>query len=214
MPKVPLDGQLPSESRGSTSLTNHAPNPDLLRKDPMAEMFGPGSGVKLYGEQDDEIPEEIRAVIESHGLDKKSFQCMLKEIPKGSALGDGGSNASTTAYLRGFTRGIPSPDYIAKEYGPGDYLLCFSWQVKDDDGVRRMKREEVPITISEKVMGEYKRQRLNAKIKDASEIGTQMRDALVEKSLEGEMIQALTGKNGRDVDPKKWKPEIDQENLD
>jgi len=193
MPKVPLTGT-PGEPQS---------NPDLLRKDPMAEMFGPGSGVKMYGDQEDEIPDEVRAVIESHGLDKKSFQCTLKEIPKGSGLGEGLANATTSVHLRGFSRGIPSPDYIAREYGPGDYVLCFTWQVKEDDGVRRMKREEVPITISEKVMNEYKKQRLSTKIKEASEIGTQVREALVEKSIEGELIHALTGKGkNHDDDPK------------
>lgn len=194
MPKVPLD---------SPPGASPAPNPDLLRKDPMAEMFGPGSGVKMYGEQEDEVPDEVRAVIETHGLDKKQFQCTLKEIPKGSTLGDGGSSSTTTVHLRGFSRGIPSPDYIAKEYGPGDYLLCFTWQTKDDDGVRRMKREEVPLSISEKVMNAYKRERLTAKIRDASEIGSQVRDALVEKTIEGDIIHALAGKNkGNDDDPK------------
>ncbi|CAK0779575.1 hypothetical protein CCP2SC5_920006 [Azospirillaceae bacterium] len=169
----------------------------------MAEMFGPGSGVKMYGEQEDEVPDEVRAVIETHGLDKKQFQCTLKEIPKGSTLGDAGSCSTTTVHLRGFSRGIPSPDYIAKEYGPGDYLLCFTWQVKDDDGVRRMKREEVPLSISEKVMNTYKRERLTAKIRDASEIGSQVRDALVEKTIEGDIIHALAGKNkNNDDDPK------------
>jgi hypothetical protein len=190
MPKVPVNG----DGTGALQRTP-APNPDLLRKDPMAEMFGPGSGVKLYGEQEDEVPDEVRAVIESYGLDKKQFQCTLKEIPKGSSMSDSGSSTTTTVHLRGFSRGIPSPDYIAREYGPGDYMLCFTWQTKDDDGVRRMKREEVPITISEKVMNEYKKQRLSSKIKEASEIGTQVREALVEKSIEGELIHALTGRD-------------------
>jgi len=186
MPKQPVNGDMPPR----------LPNPDLLKKDPMAEMFGPGSGIKLYGNtEEDDIPDEVRAVLDAHGLGKKPFQCMLKEIPKGSDMGEGSSSGTTSVFVRGFTRGVPSPDFIAKEYGPGDYLLCFTWQNKEEDGSRHTKREEVPISISDKVMGEFKRNRLNNKIKDASEIGSQVRDALVEKSIEGEMLKALTGKD-------------------
>jgi hypothetical protein len=178
-------------------------NPELLRKDPMAEMFGPGSGVKLYGDPEDDIPDEIRALLDQHGLDKKPFQCMLKEIPAGCDLDNAGSAASST-YIKGFSRGIPSPDYVAREYGPGNYLLCFTWASKNEDGSRSSKHDQVPLNISEKVMGEFKRNRLSAKIKDATDVGSQVRDALVEKSIEGEMLKALTGKNSNtpDVDPK------------
>jgi hypothetical protein len=208
MPKVPLESLTPETGQG--------PNPALLKKDPMAELFGPGSGVKLYGDPEDDIPDEVRAVLDEHGLSKKSFQCMLKEIPQGSSLGDGAgtSSSANTKYIRGFTRGIPSPDYIAKEYGPGDYILTFTWQIPGDDGRRQNMHQDVPVTISEKAMGDFKRQRLASKIKDASEIGSQVRDALVEKSIEGSMIQALTGKEGSDKDPKTTAKEYIAETIE
>jgi len=180
---------------------NVLPDPELMKKDPMAELFGPGSGVKLFGETDDDIPEEVRALLDEHGLGKKSFQCILKEIPAGSSMENASSSTNTT-FIRGFTRGIPSADYIAKTYGPGNYLLCFTWQTRDPDGSRHNNRQEVPVIISEKVLGEYKRQRLSEKIKDASEIGSQVRDALVEKSIEGSMIKALTGSGDENKDPR------------
>jgi len=188
MPKVPLDESM------RVPRPQLPPNPELLRKDPMAEMFGPGSGVKVFGNPEDDIPDEIRCLLESNGLGKKTFQCMLKEIPAGTSVGERGTTVNTV-YIKGFTRGIPSPDYIAKTYGPGDYLLCFTWSNTEDDGSHKNRHEELPISISEKVLGDFKRQRLNDKIKDASEIGSKVRDALVEKSLEGEMLKALTGKN-------------------
>jgi len=191
MTRVPLDeGMSPQQSE--------APNPELLRKDPMAELFGPGSGVKLYGNPEDEIPDEIRALLDANGLGGKAFSCMLKEIPSNAGV-DGESSNVSSVFVKGFTRGIPSPDYIAREYGPGNYLLQFSWQIKEGDGTRRMQREEVPLVISEKVLGEFKNQRIKNKIRDAMKHGEEVREALVEKSIEGELIGALTGrKNGGD----------------
>jgi hypothetical protein len=161
----------------------------------MAELFGPGSGVTLLGEKEDQVPEEVRALLDSFGLSDKSFQCILKEIPAGSAIGESGSGGNTT-YIKGWTRTVPSLEYIARSYGPGSYLLCFSWPYKNEEtGKRENQHEEVQINISEKVSGEFKKERLNAKIREAGEIGSQVRDALIEKKVEGEMLKALTGKS-------------------
>jgi len=171
------------------------PDPEILRKDPMAEMFGPGSAVKMVGDPDDQMPDEIRAVLEEYGLSKKSFTCTLKEIPAGTNFNTDSSGSQSTKYIRSWLRSVPSMDYIAREYGPGDYVLAFSWRMRSEetDGESRAMNHEVPLTISEKFMEEYKRHRLDAKIKEASNTGTKVRDALIEKKIESQMVRALTG---------------------
>jgi hypothetical protein len=202
MPKVPLSGLCDQPQ----------PNPELLKKDPIAEMFGPGSGLKIYGDPEDDIPDEVRAALEEAGLSKKSFHCMLKEVRMGS---EGGAlNGTNTEFVTSFHRGVPSPGFIAKEYGPGSYLLMFSWEGRDDDNKPRTKHQEVPVIISEKALGEFKRNRLASKIKDATEIGSQVRDALVEKSIEGSMLSALTGKDGDSKDPKTTAKEYIAETIE
>lgn len=179
------------------------PNPDLLKKDPMAEMFGPGSGVKIIGEQDDEIPVEVRAILDEYGLSKKSFQCILKEVPEGSNLSES-SASQNSAYVKGWTRSIPSIEFIAKTYGPGSYVLSFTWRSRDidTDMASKSMHQDVPIEISQKFADEYKKHRLNTKIREASEVGTTVRDTLIEKKVESQMLKALTGEDEeKRVDP-------------
>jgi hypothetical protein len=180
------------------------PNPDILKRDPIAEMFGPGSGLKILGDPDDDIPDEVRGVIDEYGLSKKSFQCVLKEIPQGSTIGENSSSSSLNSkYIKGWVRQIPSLEYIARTYGPGMYLLCFSWRAASEDGSRPSVagRQEVPVEISEKFADEYKKHRLSQKIQDADKLSTQVRDTLIEKNLESKMIQSLSG-GGEQMDAK------------
>ena len=190
-------------SRGESA--SPPPNPEFLKRDPMAEVFGPGSGCKLVGDPDDAIPDEIRGVLDEFGLSKKSFQCTLKEVPEGSSLGDGESSSLNTKYIKAWTRSVPSVEYIAKTYGPGMYILAFSWRSveSDDDGEKKSKsmRQEIPLEISPKFADEYKKHRLNARIEEASEMSSTVRDKLIEKKLEGQIIKSLTGESQDAVNP-------------
>lgn len=172
------------------------PNPELLKGDPMAELFGPGSTLKMIGnEAEDEIPEEIRGLIEENGLSKRDFTCILKEIPAGCTT-DNVDNTSASVYVRSWKRSIPSMEYIAREHGPGAYILVLSWQVYDHEaGSRRMRREVVPVMISEKCAGEHKKHLLDKKINDAAATGEKVRSVLIEKTIEGQLVDAITGKN-------------------
>ena len=185
MPKVPVEGvPVPGAD---------VPNPDLLRKDSMSEMFGPGSNVKMLGDPTDEIPDEVRALLEHHGLAKHSFQCVLKEVPEGAQVnGEGG--AQNTMYIKGWTRSIPSFEYIKNNHGPGLYILSFSWRGQKADGTgSEAKHDEVTIEISPKAEADYKKYRIQSTIKNASQVSSQVHEELVEKKIEGQMVRALTG---------------------
>jgi len=190
-------------SRKGMSVEIPVPNPDLLRKDPMSELFGPGSNLKLIGDPGDEIPEEVRALLDQYGLAKHGFQCVLKELPEGSRIGDGvESGAQSTSYIKGWTRSIPSFEYIKNNHGPGVYILAFSWRGQKEDGTgSEAKHEEVTIEISQKAMEDYKKARLQSKIRNASEVSTQVKDELIEKNLEGQIVRSLVGEGDRDRTP-------------
>lgn len=195
MPKVNLDNS-------GRVAEGPPPNPDIIKRDPMAEMFGPGSGVKLVGDIDDQMPDQVRALLEQYGLPKKSFQCVLKHIPEGSTIGDYGSSTNSK-YIKGWARSVPSIEYIAQNYGPGMYLLQFMWRERsaDTNGESKAMNEEVTIEISEKLAQEFRQRQLDRTIENASSVGRKVQEKLIEKSIEGKMISALTGKEGEPQNP-------------
>jgi len=202
MPRLPLE-----KDGKSTAYPPGTPNPEIMKKDPMAEMFGPASGVKLIGEPEDQIPDEVRAILEQFNLSTKTFHCVLKEIPEGSNFGDSTSSSSNSEYIRGWTRSIPSVDWIAKNHGPGMYVLMFSWHTREQDPdtdkyTQKTYHQEIPISISQKAAGDYKKHRLDRKLREASEIGTQVQEALMEKKLETAALKGVLGdKVGEDITP-------------
>lgn len=188
------------------------PNPAILRNDPMAEMFGPGSTLKMIGNPDeDEMPDEIRGLIEQNGLSKRDFSCVLKEIPAGHST-ESVDSSNTSVYIRAWKRSIPSFEYIAREHGPGSYILVLSWQAYDSDSnLRKMRREIVPIVISDKCAGEHKKHMLDKKINDAAATGEKVRGVLIEKTIEGQLVDAITGKSKeaeKQQSPKEYIAEI------
>jgi hypothetical protein len=195
MPKVPLEEKAPRRE----------PDPEIVKRDPMADIFGPGSGLRMIGDPEkDQIPDEVRTALDNFGLSEKTFNCTLREIPEGSSM-EGKSNSENTQYIRGWIRSIPSVEHIAKEYGPGNYVLVLTWRGSDVDdpdskGYKNYK-QDIPITISNKYMEEFKKHRLAKKIEQAREAGSQVHDALVEKRIEGSMIQALGGNGLGDKTP-------------
>lgn len=169
--------------------------PGAAPNDPMAELFGPGSNTRLIGNPEDQVPEQVRALFDQYGLGQKGFQCALKELPEGANIGDGvQTSAQNTRYIKGWSRAIPSFEYIKNNHGPGLYVLSFSWrQLKAEGDGTEAKYEEVVIEISPKAAEEHRKFILQNKIKNASEVSTQVRDELIEKKIEGQMVGALTG---------------------
>lgn len=178
------------------------------KKDPLSEIFGPGTSAKLIGGSDDQIPDEVRAVLDMHGLAKRGFTCMLKSVPEGASLSDGQTTSSeSTQFIKGWTRSIPSLEFISKNYGPGLYILGFTWRakIKGEDGEETTKvlHEEIPIEISPKAIDDYKQHRLDSTIKRASSTSTRLQEELVEKTLESQIIDKLTNQKKSDSDTAK-----------
>jgi hypothetical protein len=191
MPTIPLE-----ESRDK--------KPIELPHDPMSDLFGPGSGIGSVGDPSDTIPDEVRSFIDTHSLAKTGFTCMLKAVPDGATISeDSPSNASNTEYLKSWKRSIPSFEWIAKTYGPGTYLICFSWVTTDDDGKRHNAHDEVPVIISKKYEDEYRNHRLRQKIQTTSNIRSEVQNAFVESQLEGDIVSSISGKKPEEKDPKK-----------
>jgi len=89
-------------------------------------------------------------------------------------------------------------EYIKNNHGPGLYVLQFTWRGLKDDGTgTEAKHDEVTIEISPKAAEDYKKHRIQNKIKSASDVSTQVHDELVEKKIEGQMVRALTGEDDK-----------------
>jgi len=87
-------------------------NPELLRKDPLAELLGPGSTARMLGDaENDGIPDEIKDLLIEHGLSKKEFTCQLKEIPEGAEIPDY-VTSKNSGHLNTWTRTFPSTEWI------------------------------------------------------------------------------------------------------
>jgi hypothetical protein len=74
-----------------------------------------------------------------------------------------------------------------------------------------MRREVVPIVISDKCAGDHKKHMLDKKINDAAATGEKVRGVLIEKTIEGQLVDAITGKSKeaeKQQSPKEYIAEI------
>jgi len=203
MPRVRLDpkGQVVNETPPvppeSLQITQEDREPD----DPMRQLFGPGSTMKLVGEAGDGMPEEVRNLLEEFGLAKQQFSVMLKSVLPGMEGEE--PDGHNSQYITSWSRGVPSLEHIARNYGPGTYVLIFTWKDIDEQTGRRSKmcREPAYFTISDKIAGEFKKHQFKKKMQDASERGSEMHETLIEKKLESEMIKAMGGIEEEKKDP-------------
>ena len=114
-------------------------------------------------EDEDDTPEDIKALLEAEGLDKKKYTCMLKEVITGQDDGE------SELYLQGFSRAYPTVSYLTKRYGSGKYKLVFFWNGKNETGKVVKKSDSHYIFISPKVQSvheEWKRAEKLRKIKE------------------------------------------------
>lgn len=174
--------------------------PVTPESDPMRELFGPGSGNTLIATEGDDsydIPEEVQAALIEHGLGaKRGFRCILR----GGASGDG-STTQTIPYIKSWPRSIPTVEWIAKNYGPGEYSLVLSWRQKDDTGKDRNVTETIPITISEHAQDEYDEYQLRKQIERAKRNNSTIRNARLRTDLETSLTGEARGegKNAREA---------------
>jgi len=161
------------------------PRPYMNVGDPLADIFGPGSGNKILSESDEsDIPDEVQAVLTEHGLGKIGFRVMLK----GGASGDG-TSTTTQPYIKSWTRTIPTTEWIAKHYGPGDYTMVITWQTRTVDGDTgrpkiKTSSKELPITISELAQDDYDEFQLKLTLDRSRRNNHNIRNAKLRRTLE------------------------------
>jgi hypothetical protein len=169
--------ETPGDGRSSTPIEG-TPTISTMASDPLADLFRTG-GVALVGSEGDQIPEEIANVFEEHGFDKKSFRVMLKEVPDGST-----PDNPSALYIKSWFRSIPTIDWIGANYGPGTYLLIFSWRGSDDNGVLRYRTRDMMFQVSDKFLDEYKKTRFDKKMKALEDRREKLRTAKIDKELD------------------------------
>lgn len=87
----------------------------------------------------DDTPNEIRDFIAGNGIGNK-YQCIVKERIAG---GD-------PAILDTMNNRHPELDQIGKQWGPGDYVLVFSWQVPKPGGGKEKQMKNLNLHFSER----------------------------------------------------------------
>jgi hypothetical protein len=150
--------------------------------DPMAEMFGPGSGVFPSPEDDSSAPEELLTIFEEFGIGEYAYRCILKEVTQGA----------NNTHIRSFNGNYPSIEWITNNCGPGEYLLVFMWRQASDmevehrTGRKRMvnKSQQCRITISEKAIDQWREYQLKQKLRKLKEKRQVIQDAKLDRALD------------------------------
>lgn len=138
----------------------------------------------IYGDDDtSDMPDEIRAFFDLHDLSERTFKVMLKQIPENGSTSD-------ESYIKGWKNRVPSIDYIANEWGPGSYVMIFSWKAKDSESQRSKSfMERVNISISDKYQEQYdeyqSRKRLDRQLKRKKEIERLRQNRELEEAITG-----------------------------
>lgn len=193
MPELPVND--------SARKTDNGPNPDVMKsaKDPMADFFGPGTGTRLIGDNDEQVPDQVLTLLSQYGLSKKSFTCGLYEVPEGVEVES--DNTSNCRYITGFHRSVPTLDWLSREHGPGRYMLLFTWYKKDvESGKENIPmRDSIVLEVSEKAIEEHKRHRFKRTLEEARNKSTRTREALTESKMENRLLEGLIGEGDRET---------------
>ena len=143
----------------------------------------------------DEMPEDIKAILEENGLgeDGGSYQVYLKDISGEN------HNANTAAILERYANRIPHYDYVARRFGPGEYLFTFLWvAINPDNGQKKTFTKNVKFAISEKLRDiheDYLTEQIQIRARKRRE---SFRNMKMKSSLEDGIDAALYGKEGEE----------------
>lgn len=166
--------------------------PVILSSDP-AQMMGeksndPFGAIFNAPPEDgaDGMPDHIHEAFEEFGLDEKSYQAILKRV------GDESGNGVTASYVKTFTNQYPSIEFIAKEYGPGMYILTFNWRVWKD-GKHRRETTKADITIGHEYQDVYDENQIRKQIRAAEKRNDLMRAARLRKVLSMDLKELEDG---------------------
>lgn len=131
--------------------------------------------------EDYDIPPEIQGVLEEHGLAKKAFRVMLKHLPEG-----GGNEGE---YVTSWSRKVPSIDHIARNWGPGEYVLSFQWRAKDHDTDKyKNYSEKLVLTVSEKYREIFEDFQFQKKVQRTNQKRTLVQNERLKKELEDNLF--------------------------
>lgn len=166
---------------------------DILVNDPLNSFLGPQSGNKVLGNyQEEDIPDEVLGILDEYKLyNGKPFRTIIKELPEGC------DDPSLGAFVKSFSKTVPTVDYLGRNYGPGRYCLVFTWKQKDPEQGRMVsKSSEVLIEVSDKYEPEYREFQHQQKIARLKKRKESVQDALLESKLEGSLLDDQSGERG------------------
>lgn len=92
----------------------------------------------------DDTPDEIMDFVRSNDVADK-FTVMLKQQP------EGGGKPQT---LRSFSNYYPNVNTLGREWGPGSYILVFSWRGEGASGKKETVTRDYKIELPERAWGE------------------------------------------------------------
>jgi hypothetical protein len=96
-------------------------------------------------------------------------------------------------YVKSWTNTIPSVEWVAKNYGPGSYILAFRWRDQAETQVtgKTHNRAEISFEISDKFMPEYQKYQYEQRIENARKYQTKMRDLKTDQQLDRALFPDL-----------------------
>lgn len=92
----------------------------------------------------DDTPDEILDFVRSNDVADK-YTVMLKQQP------DGGGKPQT---LRSFSNYYPNVNTLGREWGPGSYILVFSWQAVGISGKKETVTKDYKLELPERAWGD------------------------------------------------------------
>lgn len=178
---------------------------DILVNDPLNSFLGPMSGNKVLGNyQEEDIPDEVLGILDEYKLyNGKPFRTIIKELPEGC------DDPALGAFVKSFSKTVPTIDYLGRNYGPGRYCLVFTWKQKDPEQGRMIsKSSDVLIEVSDKYEAEYREFQHQQKIARLKKRKESVQDALLESKLEGTLLEDQTGEHHGNQNAKEYVKEM------
>lgn len=167
---------------------------NVLVNDPLNMFLGPQSGNKVLGNYESEdIPDEVLGVLDEFGLHSgKPFRTIIKELPEGC------DDPALGAFVKSFSKTVPTIEYLGRNYGPGRYCLVFTWKQKDPEQGRMIsKSENVLLEVSDKYEPEYREYQHQQKIARLKRRKESVQDVILEGKLEGSLLDDGGGNNNK-----------------
>lgn len=143
----------------------------FISEDPLKRVLAENNvGFAGFDTEQDTVPPELAEFLETHmGITGRSFNLILKRLPKGATSG-----GAEKTFVDSFHRTVPSMRHVMLEYGPGTYEFVVQWTetvVDAESGERKNKRqaEIVQFVIDESCELQYlehqRMKRLQAQIR-------------------------------------------------